>query len=63
MEEFNLVDFELDIRSYLEGFRFYVYFRLREVRKPYSHSGIATSPGECYEMAMAFLAAMVREAA
>jgi hypothetical protein len=62
MEELGLADFELDIRSYMSGFRYEITFRFAHTRQSYRGEGTAPSPGQCFDAAMAFMAECMREA-
>lgn len=63
MPDLELSDFELDIRSYVNGFRYHIMFRFAKTRKVFSGEGTAPSPEQCFDMAMAYLSDCVREAA
>jgi hypothetical protein len=63
MINLGLADFELDVRSYGDGFRYEITFRFEHTRKPYRGEGTAPSPTQCFDAAMAYLCEMMREAA
>jgi hypothetical protein len=62
MFDLGLSDFELDIRSVINGFRYDMTFRLLHTNRLYSVTGAAASPTQCFDAAMAYLAQVVREA-
>jgi hypothetical protein len=60
--DLGLSDFELDIRAYLDGFRYHIMFRLVHTRGVYSGEGVAASPTQCFDLAMCYLAETIRGA-
>jgi hypothetical protein len=61
MPDMGLSDFELDIRSHINGFRYIVTFRLEVTHRMYTASGVEPTPNQCFDMAMGYLAQTVRE--
>lgn len=62
MTNLGLADFELDIRAYVDVFRYEITFRFAHTRQLYRAEGTAPSPTQCFDAAMAYLANMMREA-
>lgn len=62
MPNLGLSEFDLDIRSYMDGFRFDLSFRLAHTRQMYHHEGTAPSPTQCFDAAMAYMTQIIREA-
>lgn len=60
--DLGLSDFELDIRAYLDGFRYHIMFRLLHTRGVYTGEGVAASPTQCFDLAMSYLARTVQDA-
>jgi hypothetical protein len=63
MTNLGLADFELDIRSFGDVFRYEITFRFAHTRQPYRGEGTAPSPTQCFDLAMAYLVEAMREAA
>jgi hypothetical protein len=61
MFDLGLSDFELDIRSNINDFRYDMTFRLLHTNRLYTVTGTAPSPTQCFEAAMSYLAGVVRE--
>ena len=55
MVNLSLADFELDIRSYGSMFYYEITFRFMRTRKLYRAEGKASSPSQCFDMAMRYV--------
>jgi hypothetical protein len=62
MENLGLSDFDLSIRSQVNVFRYDMTFRLLYTNRLYTVTGTAPSPSQCFDLAMSYLAGVMREA-